>query len=865
MPCRASNRNTKLSYQSLEERRVLTASFAFDTVTNLLTIDSFDDVNSDLTIDQSSASINGGANEDAYIFTLGAGTFVNGGGIATSDFQISGDTLTVATDIFGANGGLDANVSIDGAVGADFVELTPVVDIDFNSLQVSNFQNEGNGIVIGVDGDVTLDNLSVVDSSTEFGVPNISITTSGSINVVGTLAAVENVSSGGIALQSSGAITMTDGALIDSTSGISLFATNSITLGGLRNSGTGGPGSPGQITVTSNFGEIVDGGDTDTDIVGDFVVIEAATGVGSGNALEIQMASIEVDNTTTGNIELLQESAGGDISVRRLSNEAAVGNVTLATQDGAITVVTRTSGSGVESVGGTVTLGAEGAGNGVILNNTIITAGGDALLFSPGNVVLNSPVTLGTGDFAVDSGSDIFVGSVQAQEVLLNAQDDVLDTDFEDDQLVAAETLNIVARNTNDDGDADGVRVDTAVDQLIVNAINGGGVFINELDDINLTSINSTGTLIVDAEGSIQVESVSVITANEVNNVTLIASGQIAIEQLLAAGSRVDLLAQNDVLSTDPAQPIAADFLSVRAFNVNADSLDGIVISTDVRSLDAVLGPNGADNTGVVSITEANSVVATTVINRTGEIEISANGNLIAESLFSMGSSADDAIRLTANGIGGDVVTGRVATFQRLGGIVITASDDIRPATERPDVINLLLANRLELTAGNNQQDLFNGILAPQAQVRSLTANVTSAEEAGIFITNQGFLNVQSLTVQSGTIALTNVNGDLRVENASIQNATPDGLIALSTEGEGSDLRVGNIFARGSEGVFLNSADDIFDTSFLDEIFIDADFLGATSNNNVEDDDNGVFVSTNASAVSLVTPNGGSSFVANRS
>ena len=397
--------------------------------------------------------------------------------------------------------------------------------------------------------------------------------------------------------------------------------------------------------------------------------------------------------------------------------------------------------------------------------------------------------------------------------------------------------------------------------------MNGGGVFINELDDINLNLIESTGQLVVDAGGSIQVESVSVITPNDFNSVALFSSGSIVIDQLLTPGSELALLAQNDVLSADLAQPIVADFLSVRAFNITADSLDGIVISTDVGSLDVVLGPNGADNTGVVSITGANTVLARNVINRTGEIEISSNGNLIAESVFSMGSTADDAIRLTANGIGGDVVTGRVTTFQRLGGIVVTASDDIRPITERPGVTNLLLANGLELSAGNNQQDIFNGILATQAQVRSLSANVTSADEAGIFITNLGFLNVESLSVQSGTIALTNLNGDLRVDNASIQNATPGGVIALRTEGDGSDLRVGNIFARGSQGVFLESADDIFDTSFLDEIFIDADFLGATSNNSVEDGDSvdGLFLSTSAEEVSALTPNGVRTFIANRS
>ena len=406
MPRRASSRNNKLSYQTLEGRRVLTASFAFEAVTSLLTIDGFDDVNSDLTIDQSSVSINGGANEDAYIFTLGAGTFVNGGGLPSSEFQISGDTLTVATDVFGANGALDANVLIDGAVGADFVELTQansLDSIDFNSLQISNFQNEGNLLRLDVVGDVTLDNLSVVNGpavvENNILIDDLSITTTGSINVVGTLAAIE---ASGINLNAGEAITMADGALVDAGTGqIVLEAGNNITLGGLRTSGDR------IIRMASATGEIIDGGDTDTDIEGIVAIIDAAAGVGSGNALDIQITSfIEVENTTTGDIDLLQESAGGDITVGSLVNDAAVGDTTLVAQDGGIRIAPSAGAASFRTLGGTVTLEAQGAGNDVVVSDGITTVGGDAMIEATGNVVLNF-VSLGAGDLLVNSGVDI--------------------------------------------------------------------------------------------------------------------------------------------------------------------------------------------------------------------------------------------------------------------------------------------------------------------------------------------------------------------------------------------------------------------------------------------------------------------------
>ena len=494
-----------------------------------------------------------------------------------------------------------------------------------------------------------------------------------------------------------------------------------------------------------------------------------------------------------------------------------------------------------------------------------IFSNGDATLESAGNMILNGPVSLGTGDLLVNSGADIVAGNVQAENVSFNAQDDVRDTRYRDGQFVDANTLTIVALDEIDDGGSDGVRLDTAAEELSVTTQNGGGVFINELDDITLTSISSNGRLIVDAGGSIRSVLVSVASSDG-NDVRLSSPEQIVVSRLLAPRSNLFLVAGDDVVSADSGRPIIADQLTVRASNNRTDGQDGIVLSTNVASLDLFISDVASPNTGVISIAEENAVVATAVVNRVGAISISTNGNLVARRVFSRGSVVDDAIRLTASGIGADVITGRVATFQRLGGIAITAGDDIRSTAGRPGIDNLLQSGHLELTAGNNEQGLqFNGILAAQTRVRSLTANVTSAGEAEIFVVNDLFLNVQDLSVLAGSISLSNTNGKVTVQNASIQNATSTGSISLTTEGDDADLIVGNIFARGSIGVFLNSADDIFDPSIRDEIFIDTDFLSATSNNNVENErGNGIFLSSNAERVSTSTPNGGSVFIVDK-
>ena len=183
--------SSTLGYQQLEDRQVLDASFAFNAATNLFSIDVINrGESSDFLINQTNVSINGGASEDAYVFRLGSGTFIDGGGIPAANFQIDGRTLSVGTDFFG--GAANANVAIDGFVGANTVALTQANvanDLVFNSLEISNFRNFGRSLELNLVGDVTLSDVTI-------GVPSanteLSIRTNGSINVDGDLTATGN-------------------------------------------------------------------------------------------------------------------------------------------------------------------------------------------------------------------------------------------------------------------------------------------------------------------------------------------------------------------------------------------------------------------------------------------------------------------------------------------------------------------------------------------------------------------------------------------------------------------------------------------------------------------------------------------------
>lgn len=746
-----------LGYQKLEDRQVLDASFAFDAATNLFSIDIFETQQSDFLIDQASVSINGGANQDAYVFRLASGTFINGGGIPAANFEIDGRTLSVGTDFFG--GAANANVAIEGVLGVNSVALTQadVADqIVFNSLEISDFRNFGRSLELNLIGDVTLSDVTI-------GLPNqsteLSIRTDGSINVDGDLTATGN-----------GAIDLT--------------STDDINISGL---------------VQTDNGDI---------------------------------------NIETGQDLVLTTSA--------LSSQLDVG---------------------IASAAGDATLNVGG---------DAIEVGGAIL---SGDATLGAPIVLEAGDLEVNAARDIIVGSVQARTVSLNAGDDIQDVLLGDGEFVSAGNLNIVAVGADVGSNrlTDGVRLDTSVDNLSIDLPGTGGVVIREADDIILRSIQvggesfgSIGDLDVDSGGSIRAEFIDKLSGGDVR---LTAVDDISILSLSTVQANVNLVAGDDVTSVGAAEPILADRLTVRASNSNNDGVDdGIVLSTEVFTLDLVL--NESANSGVISVTEQTFVFVETAINQVGSIAITSGvdldladdgANLVAGLVFSRGSTATNAIELIAEGDNSDVVANRLLVSEQLGGIRLTAGDDIRPF-DFDGFESRVLADGLVLRASNSGDAGFDGIFLSQTEVRSLDAVVFGSNQSQIFINNEGAVNVTNLSVPVGSISFSNSNGNLNVQQAIVRNGNGSGNVFLRTEGSGSDIRVGNVFARNTAGVFLNSADDIFDNSFLDDVFIDADFVDAFSGNNFDDDDlNGIFISGDIDDISERTLNGGQFFFADRS
>jgi hypothetical protein len=244
----------------------------------------------------------------------GGTTAINGGLVRTSGVagQVYGDAVT-----------LGANTTLEGtaiAFGSTLQGASRTLSIDAGTT----------GVVFGGTVGTSLQRLGTMKVASTGGV-----TISGDV-----------FSAGPVTIRSSkNGITMANGALVDAGAGTLLFdAASSITLGGLLTTNA----TADAVRVTSSGGSITDGGDLDREIVataaGAVVTLRAATGIGSGNPLEIAASSVEA-TTADGGIGL---AAIGDLSIGA-GGLSAPGSVALSAT-GSIRVPSGgaiTSGTGV--------------------------------------------------------------------------------------------------------------------------------------------------------------------------------------------------------------------------------------------------------------------------------------------------------------------------------------------------------------------------------------------------------------------------------------------------------------------------------------------------------------------------------------
>ena len=801
-------------------------------------ISSGNDINAGTVTAQNDANLtavgNIATNQDVITID-GVATLISGGSVDVSGIDVNGFTIDAADDITIGDLTVVDSISLtsSGAIETGDISATFVVLDTGTSLETGNVTATTGNVKLTsaegqVTGDVTADNGDIIIDS-------------GQVLVSGVLAA-NNVT-----------VTSGDNANI---AAVSAVASATINSQGVLNVATVDADTASLTAAQNVTFETVN-------TVGD-VVLTAGDGNLNGNSVV----------STTGTVSL------SSLQRVNVSEATSFGDVTLEAGNAVNTdlVVSQTGSATINSNSN--------------LSARVVEAAVDAILITPRSDISSDSVTAGVSA-QLTSGAFLFTRNVEAPAVALNAGtnqvaqrviadtaeitavgdlglndiqvgqltiaagDDIFDAGFLDGNRVTTENLIIRAGNSNNEGTFGGVVLETDVDTLtvITEGESFGNIIIRELDDIVLGEIQAgNGGINISAGGTISGGNLRTVVQNDSNDVRLIATGDASDIRVdsIDVGSIGDafLIADDDVVITGGGQ-LTADFIFVSANNRSVGGTEGIALTTNIRTADLVVGNrNDANqNRGDISITDVDTLNLNFARTLNGTISATANGNLVTSNIQSEGLNVADAISLRAIGSGADVVTNRVAVVQQAGGVVLTAGDDVRDANPRDN--RLIVADNLTIVAGNNLTDTFDGINS-QSRVRSINATVGSTlipdgdqeglREANILLNNIGQLTINEANLSSGLIRVINNNGFLTINDVNLTSSSSDNRVFIQTTGNGSDIAVGSLNAGSRGTVIIDSADDIFDTNQLDDLFVEGGFLSATSQNGTDDPFDGIIL-----------------------
>ncbi|MFN6150829.1 MAG: beta strand repeat-containing protein, partial [Planctomyces sp.] len=270
----------------------------------------------------------------------------------------------------------------------------------------------GGNLILTAGGSAATDDLTISADVTATGGSGAILLSAGS-DVIQTTGTISAAGAGAITLTAGvgtldGVIRQEDGARLQSVSGmIDLMADEDVRLSNLQ---TGHAGA-NSVTVTSSGGAIIDNGDTDVDIIanaaGSVVTLNAAAGIGHGNALETTVARLAATNSGSGNIQII-ETDGIQLSAVQQTSAIATGTIEVLSNTGLLDVLG--GGAGIGTFGsGSISLQADGAAAGNLSVNALVqTISGAITLRADNNVTFtaNGDVASGSGNVVVNADDD---------------------------------------------------------------------------------------------------------------------------------------------------------------------------------------------------------------------------------------------------------------------------------------------------------------------------------------------------------------------------------------------------------------------------------------------------------------------------
>ena len=598
---------------------------------------------------------------------------------------------------------------------------------------------------------------------------------------------------------------------------------------GVVNAGTAGTSD---VTLAS-VGAVTDTNAGTLNITANDLVITAASGIGSGDALETRVSTVDLLNSpgtgtnSSANIEITEVAAGGALEIiNAVQDDVGVeavndGDVVIATESGSLTV----SGTVAALDGGSVSLDAEdslGGSSNVSINGTVLSRvglkdvgvgvvnAGSITITADNNINVNGPLaTINlNADYVGNAGVSLTTDAGQGGSVLLSSS------------VVTATGGNInVTADTNvtfdgTDGLLSADQSSTAGGAVTVTARNGN-IQETVADDGDFTDLDVSGVTIklnavngsigiAGAGGAIEIDAVTSVkadTSTDNGNISLVeTTGPLFVDLIDAGTGDVDLTAESieeatGVLNDGVADIIASDiFLTATAGGIG--TLDKIEIDT-TSSVTA----NSSAAGGNIGLSETAGDLNVLSINAgTGDVDLMGDADIEEAGSNAAADVVGATISLTA-GTGG--ASGNIGTNNTL----------------ELDATVALNADSSGLDGTFTIQDVAGGL--PVGTVNAGTGGSVTLDSVGASIDDATGDSVTDITADSVTLTADfGIGGAAAIELADVNSLDADtvtGSIDISNNETGSAVTVnslstfvGDISYTQKGGVTLNLTDATF-------------------------------------------------------
>ena len=622
-------------------------------------------------------------------------------------------------------------------------------------------------------------------------------------------------------------IAMTDGAVSTAPGNISYDAGNDVTLASLNGA---------DVYVHAGL-DIIDGGETDVDVIATNAQLVAGNSVG------------EPDTTNNGPVDttvatLAVEGATGDVYINE-TDDLTIGAV------GAISVNRVGADAGITPTVGSARSGANAGNNlaiqangGVTVSNAVLATNGDLLLSAlAGNLAINNSVeaTLGsasllaTGGITQAAAGDVTTGGsldVNAQGGDISMTDGAISTAGTNVIYLASGNIDLASVNgTNVRIDAGGNITDAGDTDIDVTGTNvqlvaGGdiGSSANAIEtDVGTLAMDATNAFIYEANtvslGSVAAFNVDRVLINGLTspqtasalagvaatgNVVVVAENALTVDSAVATtGGNIKLATNTGNIDINNTVDASGD-LSVLSAGSLSQAAAGDMTAGGTLDVQAANGITMTD--GAVSTATGNLRYLTTA----GDIALaSLNGANVrvdaAGSIIDNGETDIDVIATTAQLVAGgsigessatgngplETTVGTLAAQATAGDIYVSETDDLTIGSVAAINVNRVQSDGTVL-----------------AQAGSALAGASAANDLMIEAGN-GIVVDQPVLATAGDLLLHAQSGDLAINNTVTATAGNASLLASAnvTQAAAGDVTAGGTLDINAQGGDITMTD----------------------------------------------------------